>query len=108
MPREQYGNMAESIVLSPYTYFSADDEYVFQKNQIIFVKDLDPKYEDDYNKAVDDFISVQSQKHAPPYNPNEIKELADKLQNMFRNNLIEEDEIDLDPTIMVDTSKLVH
>jgi hypothetical protein len=104
IPRQ--GGMAESIVLSPYTYFSADDEYTFQKNQIIFIKDLDAKYEQEYNRSIDDFIQTNSE--PMPYNPNELKELADKLQNMFRNNLIDEDEIDLDPKITIDTSKLIH
>jgi hypothetical protein len=102
----RHGGMAESIVLSPYTYFAADDEYTFQKNQIIFLKELDPKYEQEYNRAIDDFINIASE--PMPYNPNELKELTEKLQTMFGNNLIDDEEIDLDPKITVDTSKLIH
>ena len=99
------GRAFEQIVMAPYTYFAVDDEYTFHKHQIIFIKDLDPKYEGEYNHAVDDFIGMNAQV-PQPYNPDEMKELAEKLQNMFRKEEYEEEL----PEVMVipDTSKLIH
>jgi hypothetical protein len=98
---------AESIVMAPYTYFASDDEYAFQRNQIIFIKDLDDKYQDEYNRAVDDFIALHSETPEPPPSVEELQQLTDKLNNLFRNR-IEEDNIDDLPSIHVDASKTIH
>lgn len=96
----------ENIVLSPYTYFSADDEFTFQKQHLIFLKDMDPKHEVDYNTAIDEFIALSAAK-AQPYDPDELKKLTEKLQNLFKDNLIDDDIEEL-PSIRVDSSKTIH
>jgi len=100
----------ENIVLSPYTYFSADDEFTFQKQHLIFLKDLDPRHEADYNTAIDEFIAISTQQ-APTYDPDELKKLTDKLQSMFRDRLSDEnsfEDIEELPSIRVDSSKTIH
>jgi len=104
VPRMTSHGPAESVVLSPYTYFAGDDEYTFQKNQIIFIKNLDPKYEAEYNRAIDDFIAMNAQV-PEPYNPNEMQELADKQQAMFKDRMEEFEEF---PSIQVESSKTIH
>lgn len=96
----------ENIVLSPYTYFSSDDEFTFQKQHLIFLKDMDPKHEVDYNTAIDEFIALSAAK-AQPYDPDELKKLTEKLQNLFKDNLIDDDIEEL-PSIRVDSSKTIH
>ena len=104
----QLGRPTESIVLSPYSYFSAQDEYVFQKYNILIVHELDPKYEEEYNRAVDDFISVHANKPSH-YDPDEIKKLTEKLNKMFKDDLIVDDDIDLQPAfVMIDDPKTIH
>ena len=99
------GRAFEQIVLSPYTYFAADDEYTFHKHQIIFVKDLDPKYEAEYNHAIDDFVGLNAQTPIQN-NPEEMRDLAEKLQNLFRRD---EDFEELPESILIpDTSKTIH
>jgi hypothetical protein len=95
---------AESIVMAPYTYFAKDDEYTFQKSQIVFIKDLDPKYEAEYNHAIDDFISV-SCKNPEPVDAQEMQELTEKLQAMFKDRMFEEEEF---PSIQIDSPKVIH
>lgn len=100
----------ENIVLSPYTYFSADDEFTFQRQHLIFLKDLDPKHETDYNTAIDEFIALSAEQ-APSYDPDELKKLTEKLQNLFRDRLNNEDnfdDIEELPSIRVDSSKTIH
>ena len=100
----------ENIVLSPYTYFSADDEFTFQKQHLIFLKDMDPKHEIDYNTAIDEFIAMTAAK-AQPYDPDELKNLTEKLQNMFKDRLPKEEnyeDIDELPSIRIDSSKTIH
>jgi hypothetical protein len=100
------GRAFEQIMLSPYTYFAADDEYIFHKHQIVFIKDLDPKYETEYNRAIDDFIGMNTEAPPPPYNPEEIQQLTEKLQNMFRRDEFEEE---LPEAMMIpDTPKTIH
>ena len=108
VPRIQMGRMMESITLAPYTYFSADDEYSFHKNQIIFMKDLDPKYEPEYNRAIDDFVAGSAEAPQPEYNPQELQQITDKLQNLFRENLKNEDDLEELPSIHLDISKTIH
>jgi hypothetical protein len=104
----RHGGMAESIVLSPYTYFSAEDEYTFQRSQIIFIKDLDSKYEAEYNRSIDDFVGSNAE-NQEPYNPAELQELTDKLQNLFRDRVkSDEDLIDELPVVTVDIPKTIH
>ena len=100
----------ENIVLSPYTYFSADDEFTFQKQHLIFLKDMDPKHEIDYNTAIDEFIALSAAK-AQPYDPDELKNLTEKLQNMFKDRLNKEEtfeDIEELPSIRIDSSKTIH
>lgn len=101
------GQIGESITLAPYTYFSADDEYTFQRNQIIFLKDLDPQYEKEYNQAIDDFVNV----HTPnpePYDPEEIAKLTEKLNNLFREHVKSDEELEELPKIVLNPSKTIH
>lgn len=100
----------ENIVLSPYTYFSADDEFTFQKQHLVFLKDMDPKHESDYNTAIDEFIALSAAK-VPDYDPDELKKLTDKLQNLFKDRLNSDDnfdDIEELPSIRVDSSKTIH
>jgi hypothetical protein len=107
VPRMSPAGMMESIVLSPFTYFSASDEYTFTKNNIIFIKDLDPRYETEYERSVDDFVGNVGDV-PEPHNPEELQQLHDKLASMFREHVSEEDDIEALPSIHVDTSKLIH
>lgn len=88
--RNMGGYPVESLVLGTYSHFCADDEFTFHKQHIVVLKDMDPRYVDEYHKSVDDFIGASNP--APPaYNPQEMQELAQKLQNMFRDKLEEEE-----------------
>lgn len=105
VPRTIHGQVMDSIVLGAWTHFSASDEYTFTKHHVLFIQDMDPRYIEEYHRSVDDYLgNIGATPQA--YNPNEMKELADKLQNMFRR---EETEEDL-PEVMIipDTSKLIH
>jgi hypothetical protein len=100
----------ENIVLSPYTYFAADDEFTFQKQHLVFLKDMDPRHEIDYNTAIDEFIAL-SAATAPEYDPEELKKLTDKLQNMFKDRLTKDEtfeDIEELPSIRIDSSKIIH
>jgi len=104
----RHSGMAESIVLSPYTYFSAEDEYTFQKSQIIFIKNMDQKYESEYNRSIDDFVGSNAE-NPVPYNPEELQELTDKLQNLFRDRIkSDEDLLEEFPVVTVDIPKTIH
>lgn len=104
--RSIHGQVMESIVLGAWTHFSASDEYTFTKQHVLFIQDMDPRYIDEYHKSVDDFLGHATTLPQVAYNPNEMKELAEKLQNMFRREEYEEEL----PEVMVipDTSKLIH
>ena len=101
------GQVGEAITLAPYTYFAAEDDYTFQRNQIIFLKNLDARFEDEYNRAIDDFVETNSET-PEPYNPQEMQQIAEKLQTMFGERLREQEEIDDLPVITVDISKTIH
>jgi hypothetical protein len=104
MARNLNGRMVESIVLGPYTHFSADDEFVFNKHQTIFQKELDSRYLNEYNNAVEDFVNGAN--HVPEPNPEELQELTEKLSNLFRDRLdLEEEDVSI---TVPDTSKLIH
>lgn len=105
--RTQSGKLMESISLAPYTYFAADDEFTFLKNHIIFMKDLNPSHLDSYHIAVDDFVGTSGYSTQPePSNVEELKQLADKLQNMFKDRVKEEE---IEESIFINTdSKLIH
>lgn len=103
--RSASGKLAETISLAPYTYFAADDEYRFSKSQIIFIKELDSIHLESYHSAVDDFVG--SSGFTQPANVDELKQLTDKLQTMFKDKIKDTD--DLDESIFVNTdSKLIH
>jgi len=105
--RSPTGQLAESITLQPYTYFAVDDEYAFQKYQIIFIKDLDSRYEAEYNRAIDDFVGMTAE-NPLAYDPNELQDLTDKLQRMFRDKISESDDIEDLPPIHLDGTKTLH
>ena len=67
---------------------------------------MDPRYIDEYHKSVDDFLGHATTLPQAAYNPNEMKELAEKLQNMFRREEYEEELPDV--MVIPDTSKLIH
>lgn len=99
------GYPVESIVLGTYSHFCADDEFTFNKQHIIVLKDLDPRYVEEYHKSVDDFLG---QAQPPqPYDPNELKELSDKLKSMFRDH-IDEDDLPETLSINIDGNKTLH
>jgi hypothetical protein len=71
---------------------------------------MDPKHEIDYNTAIDEFIAMTAAK-AQPYDPDELKNLTEKLQNMFKDRLPKEDnfdDIEELPSIRIDSSKTIH
>lgn len=99
------GGTIDQISMSPYTYFASDDEFTFLKHQIVFVKDLDVQYEAEYNRAIDDFINANAKSH-PATSEEEMKELALKLQNMFKSADYEEE---LPEALVIpNTSKTIH
>jgi hypothetical protein len=83
------GYPVESIVLGAYSHFCADDEFTFSKHHIVILKDMDPRYVDEYHRSVDDFIGA-STPSPEAYDPNELQQLTDKLKNMFRDNIDED------------------
>jgi hypothetical protein len=98
------GYPVESIVLGAYTHFCADDEFTFNKHHIVILKDMDRRYIDEYHRSVDDFIGASNP--APATNPQEMQELANKLQNMFRDKFEALDE--LPDFIQIEGSKTIH
>ena len=105
LTRNIAGRLVESVMLGPYTHFAADDEFVFNKHQLIFHKPLDERYLPEYNQAVDDFVQGSNGVQEPLPNPEELKELTEKLSNLFRDRL--EDDEDESFTVP-NTSKLIH
>jgi hypothetical protein len=83
------GHPVESIVLGAYSHFCADDEFTFSKQHIVVLKDMDPRYVDEYHRSVDDFIGANTPS-PEAYDPNELQQLTDKLKNMFRDNIDED------------------
>ena len=106
VPRSIHGQVMDSIVLGAWTHFSASDEYTFTKQHVLFIQDMDPRFIDEYHKSVDDFLGHATTLPQEAYNPNEMKELAEKLQNMFRREEYEEELPDV--MVISDTSKLIH
>jgi hypothetical protein len=103
IPRQFEGRLMESISLAPYTYFASDDEFSFQKNQIIFIKEMNPTHLNSYNNAIEDFVGTAN---AEPASVEELKELTDKLSNMFKDK-VKQEEFD-DSILVLDQSKLIH
>jgi hypothetical protein len=103
IPRQYEGRLMESISLAPYTYFVSDDEFTFQKNQIIFIKEMNPTHLESYNTAIDDFVGTAN---AAPATVDELKQLTDKLSNMFKDK-VKDEEFD-DSMFVLDQSKLIH
>ena len=108
MPRLMNGVPVDSLVLGPLSHFTADDQFTFAKHQLIFLKDMDMRYVDDYHRAVDDFCALQAEVPTPPASAQEIEELADKIKSMFKGKISEDDEDEPTPSIHVIGSKLIH
>ena len=97
----------ESIVLGTYSHFCADDEFTFNKQHIIVLKEMDPSYIEEYHRSVDDFIGA-SAPDPQPYNPNEVQELTDKLKNMFRDKLSEDEDYPEIISLNINGNKTLH
>jgi hypothetical protein len=97
----------ESIVLGTYSHFCADDEFTFNKQHIIILKDMDPRYIDEYHRSVDDFIGASSPE-PEAYNPNEVQQLTDKLKSMFRDKLNENEDYPEIISLNVNGTKTIH
>lgn len=98
------GYPAESLVLGAYSHFCSDDEFVFSKHHVVVLKDMNPRYIDEYHRSVDDFLGQVSP--PPSYNPQELQDLSNKLQNMFRDNLEAPDE--LPEVFHIEGTKTIH
>ena len=97
----------ESIVLGTYSHFCADDEFTFNKQHIIILKDMDPRYIDEYHRSVDDFIGA-STPEPQAYNSNEVQQLTDKLKNLFREQLNEDEEYPEIISLNINGNKTLH
>lgn len=76
------GKLMESMSLAPYSYFTADDEYTFNKHHIVFSKDLNPNFIDLYNQTVDEFINANTNNFKQP-TVDDMKDTLDKIQEVF-------------------------
>lgn len=101
--RNLNGFPVETLVLGTYSHFCSDDEFSFNKQHIIVLKDLDPRYIEEYHRAVDDFLGQI--KDGPAYNPNEMEELSKKLKEMFKDKF---DEDELVSPISIEGNKTLH
>ena len=101
------GYPVESIVLGTYSHFCADDEFTFNKQHVVILKDMDPRYVDEYHRSVDDFIGANTPS-PEAYNPNELQELSDKLKNMFRDKIDEEEDYPETISLNVNGTKTIH
>jgi len=97
----------ESIVLGTYSHFCADDEFTFNKQHIIVLKEMDPRYIEEYHRSVDDFIGASSPE-PETYNPNEVQQLTDKLKSMFRDQLSEDEEYPETLSLNINSNKTLH
>jgi len=107
VPRHMGGIPVESIVLATYSHFCADDEFTFNRQHILVLKDMDPRYVDEYHRSVDDFIGA-TEPSPEAYNPNELQDLSDKLKNMFRDKIEEEDDYPDVISLNIDGNKTLH
>jgi hypothetical protein len=105
--RHMGGMPVESIVLGAFSHFCADDEFTFSKQHVIILKDMDPRYVDEYHHSVDDFIGA-SDPSPKAYNPNEVQELTDKLKNLFRDKFEETDDYPDVISLNIDGNKTLH
>jgi hypothetical protein len=71
----------ETISIAPYSYFSASDEYTFQKNHIIVAKDMSSEYVRQYHLSVDDFI--HNTPAASHESLEEVEAALDKISNVI-------------------------
>jgi hypothetical protein len=101
------GMPVESIVLGAFSHFCADDEFTFSKQHVIILKDMDPRYIDEYHHSVDDFIGA-STPSPQAYNPNEVQELTDKLKNLFRDKFEETDDYPDVISLNIEGNKTLH
>jgi hypothetical protein len=100
------GFPAESLILSTYSHFCADDQFTFNKQHIIVMKDLDPRYVDEYHHSVDDFINQSTSPQAQ--NPEELKDLSEKLKSLFKDRLSEEEDYPEMISLNHDGIKIIH
>ena len=105
--RNMGGYPVESIVLGAYSHFCGDDEFTFSRHHIIVLKDMDPRYVDEYLRSVDDFIGA-SNPTPQAYNPNEVQELTDKLKNLFRDRIDEAEEYPETISLNIEGNKTLH
>lgn len=109
IPKLIEGRISESITLAPYTYFAADDEFTFQKNQIIFIKDLSERHVDNYKLAVDDFVSESVINE--PQTVEELASVLNRLAETFSDqieNINSEETIQSDSFLIDSKSKSIH
>lgn len=85
LPKLIDGKLMETITLAPLTHFAADDQFDFQKNQIIFLKDLSERHVNSYKLAVDDFVanSVIDE----PQSVEDLKATLDRLAETFSDQI---------------------
>lgn len=107
VPRIEGTRFMETIMLSPISYLSGEDVYTIQKNHIMFTQPMDPQYEEQYRLSID--AALESLSSKPEHNENEVKELAEKLKNIFKAHIEYEDTEDMIESIVIDNpSKLLH
>lgn len=108
VPKLKEGRVIESISLAPYTHFAADDEFTFDKSQILFIKNLSTRYYDTYKYAVEDFITG-----IDPSGPNtveELKQALNEIANVFGDKVSYEDNQteETDSIFIDENNKLIH
>lgn len=101
------GQPVESIVLGAFSHFCADDEFTFNRQHVMIFKDMDPRYIDEYHHSVDDFIGANTPS-PQAYDPNELQQLTDKLKNMFREKLGDEDDYPDVIPLNIEGNKTLH
>jgi len=109
IPKLIEGRISESITLAPYTYFASDDQFTFQKNQIIFVKDLSERYYESYKLAIDDFVanSIIDEPQTIDDVVKSLNRLAETFGDQIENIQLEED-INTDSIFLDTPNKNIH
>lgn len=109
MPKLTEGRILESVTMAPYTYFAADDQFTFQKNQIIFCKDLSERQVANYKLAIDDFVANTVLDE--PQNVNDLKQALDRIAEVFGDqieNMKLEEEVESDSIFIDNNNKIMH
>jgi len=102
----------ESILLAPFTQFADDDMFTFQKHSLIFLKNMDKRYIQSYEDAVDMHLSPNNNLTPDGPAPGDAKAALDKLTELFGEGFeprMDEDEY-MDQLLNTDfdTSKKLH